>query len=179
MTRDRDTLTAVATARRTFFSKRAELQEEAAAWVEKHMEQYELDVERAVMAAIADEHKITDIGEAYTISGRTPDRTSIYKIKNKHEGAIEQLWADRFPFEWTERSIETAAGTATVYDAVAELHKFGPSEVTGEFTWVYDRISRELEQVLTPDSVPYPLDEKYYKQLLDRWLLTNPYPGGE
>lgn len=177
MTTDKTALMAVSKARRASIDKRAQLRIEAAAWVESRMKETNAALDQAVMSALDEGHSVTSVAQAYTVSGKGPDRAAIYAIKAKYSNP-QALWAGEYPFEWVGREIETAAGTRVVFDVKAVLNEFGPESVTGEFRWVYDSITHSLDAVIT-DEEPYPGTVKYYAQILERWLITHPYPGAE
>lgn len=176
MTKDVATLNAVALARRDQRDSKAQLLIEAANWVEQRMAEKEVAVEKAVLAALEDGHKVTAVAQAYTLSGKTPDRNAIYTIRKKHANIERDIWTGEYPFEWVARDVQTAKGVRVVYDIHTSMAGFGPEEVTGDFTWRYDTATDEVEEILDFDGEPYPTT-KYYKQVFDRWLRTNPYPG--
>lgn len=146
---------------------------EADARVDEQMKSYVKDIESAVLRALDDEFSVTDVARAYTISGKTPNRNVIHAIKRRYESEEDTLTV--YPFEWVARTTTTARGDKTVYDIHAVLEEFGPDDVTGEYTWRYDRATGEPEQVLTEHD-PYPAS-KYYTQALTRWIMVNAYPG--
>ena len=174
MTKSISQLSAVGTARRARDDKKARLKIEADAWIVSQLIREEAAVDEAVMDALDNGHSITSVAGAYTVSGRTPDRNAIYEIKSRHTGT-QDLWVDEYPFEWVPREVQTVSGFTTVYDVRAVLEEFGPSSISGEFTWRYDRITDELEPVIT-ESDPYPQGEKYYASVLKRWLIGHEYP---
>jgi hypothetical protein len=165
----------VAAAVRSLQSERKRLNIEAEAWIEQQMEARQKNLERLILDAL-EEHKLVEVAEAYTISGKTPNRNAIHRIKNKYAGVAPVLDADiEYPFEWWPRIVQTARGSTTVNDVVGTLDGFGPDGVSGTFRWTYTGAA--LEPVLTEDD-PYP-NTKYYQAVLQNWLESHPYPGEE
>lgn len=176
MSKDPNTLAAVATKQTAFKNARETLREEAEAWVSRKLVEYETAVEQAVITAVEDDHSVTSIARALTLNpDATPNRNLVYVIMAKHkDGPVET----NYPFEWVVRKVKTAAGTKKVYDVHLNVEDFGPLDVTGEFTWRFDPLTRELDEQLGVED-PYPVGVKFYKQALDRWIIANPYPGAE
>lgn len=170
------TLHAVADAVKRAEEMRETLQLAANLRVEAQMETYLEAIERAVMAALYDEHTVTDVARAYTTSGKTPNRNAIHAIKRKHDS--DEMDTTNYPFEWVPRVIETARGTKTIYDIHAVLWSFGPDGWSGEYTFRYNPVKNEVEPILG-DHDPYPLDVTFYRVALSRWIMMNPYPQEE
>lgn len=177
MARDISALTTVAQRAHDVANARDRLELEAAAWVDKKVLTFEGALEEAVVSAVEDGHSVTAVARAYTISGKTPNRNKIYDILKKYADD-DAPWSGDYPFEWTAREVKRASGSVTVYDVHGDLSDFGPLEVSGYFMWRYDRATGELDEVLDGVEDPYPIGTKYYKQVLDRWLVANPYPEG-
>ena len=171
------TLNRVGQLARARVTRRAELEAQAAAWVAEQLAHADEELELAVMAALADEHSVTSVATEYTVSGKTPNRTAIHRIKRERSDYTAPLIEDAgpLPFEWVAREVKTRAGSRTVYDLVAITWDFGPEDLVGTYTWRYD--NGELDPVITEDE-PYPITE-FYKAVLDKWVAANPYPGGE
>jgi hypothetical protein len=176
MVRSQATLDSVSARVREAEAAREQLDIEALAWVKKQMLARQVQVEQAVMAALEDGHTVANVARAYTVSGLTPNRNAIYAIRKKY---AEQpaVWVGGYPFEWTPRTVETAAGLKTVYDIEAEFSGFGPQEISGNYRWRFDVATGEPEQYLS-DPQAYPIDN-YYRRALEHWIGTNPYPGQE
>ncbi len=134
-------------------------------------------LERSVVAAKAENHRVTDIARALTTPGKTPNRNRVYEILKKYENHIDSR-TEGFPFEWVARQVETAQGEATVYDIHTIVQDFGPDSVTGEYTWRYDVATGRPEAVFSLDYEPWPLT-KHYQSLIQQWVDINPYPGRE
>lgn len=166
---------AAATAERN--EHRAQARIAAEAWYNKQMEPFEAALDEAVWAALDADHTAMDVARAYTLSGATPDRNAIHAIKSRRMTVVDE-WADDVPFKWKKRTVTTKAGKRVAYDVFAEMDAYGPDEVTGTYTWRFDLTTGELDEVLT-DLDPYPSTDKFYKQVLDRWVVTHPYPGEE
>lgn len=152
----------------------ARLKAEADAWVKSQMKAEDKAVEDAVMDALDDGHSIAAVARAYTISGLTPNRNKIYEIKKRRAERITD-WVGEYPFRWSPRIVKTRDGERTVYDIVSETSEFGPEDITGEFTWRYDRETNTPEPILYVDRDPYPTSV-YYNTVLTKWLADHPYP---
>lgn len=170
--RDMTSLNRVALAARELDEKRARLIAESEVWLAKQLQKDITELEQAVMAAL-DEHKLAAVARAFTVSGKTPNRNAIYAIRAKYNNVAQSM---ELPFEWVERTVETAAGTRTVFDVHADMFAYGPRAWSGEYTWRYD--NGRLEPVIT-EIDPYPIEDPFYKKALDRWLTVSPYPGSE
>lgn len=157
----------VANAVRTLRSETKRIRIEADAWAEQQIREHRNTVERIVLEALAEGYSVTDVAEAYTISGKTPNRNAIHQIKNSVQN-LPKVPDKKLPFEWARRNI----GRRTVYDVVGLLFEFGPEGLTGDFVWRYD--NGELDPVITEED-PYP-NSKYYREILNTWLEDNPYP---
>lgn len=158
-----------------YADKKRRLELSAAAWVEQHMTGSKEELEAAVVVALEDGWSVTDVARAYTLSGKTPNRNAIHEIKNRNTSIME-TWAEEYPFSWVPRTVTTAAGTRTVYDVVLTAAGFGPDRLEGTYTWRFDAATGTTDPVVTMAD-PYPAT-KFYRQALNRWLTTNPYPGG-
>lgn len=157
-----------------FRTARRRLMDEAVKRAMAQIAQEEQALEKEVLLAIDEGNTVTDVARAYTPPGSTPNRTKIYQIIRKYESktAREAAYQDS-PFRWVARKIDTVEGEKTVFDLVATLVDFGPSEISGVFTWTY--IAGELEPVVDFDQEPYP-NNKHYQFALQQWLSLNPYP---
>lgn len=168
------TLHAVSARVRSRDDARTRLEAEAAQWVEAQLREEEEALENAVMVALEDEHSVASVARAYTISGKTPNRNKIYEIKNRNADKIT-TWRGDYPFKWVGRTVRSRDGERTVHDIHSYMQDFGPDHVTGTFMWRYDLESKRPEPLFVEGEEPYPY-EKYYIQILDKWLVENPYP---
>lgn len=176
MSKDREALDNVAVNAQALQQMKETFEFEAAAWVAQRLEPYRTALDQSVMRALLDDHSVTDVARAYTVSGKTANRNAIYAIIAAYSGNDSDT--NEMPFEWQPRIVKTAKGKRTVYDLTGNLQDFGPENITGEFVWRYDTATGALDPVLT-DQNPYPVETKYYKGALARWVENNPYPGEE
>jgi hypothetical protein len=176
MSKNKETLDDVANSARVLEDAREQLMSEAAQWVAKKLGPFQQALERAVMVAKYDDHTISDIARAYTVSGKTPNRNAVYKIIMSHSGEDGDM--GDMPFEWRARQIKTARGERTVYDITANLKDFGPDKISGEFRWRFDEPTQTVDPVLDEHD-PYPVSETFYRKVLERWVSNNPYPREE
>lgn len=154
---------------------RKELRIEADDWIRQQVMEREAMIDRLVVEALDDGFKIIEVAEAYTVSGRTPNRNAIHAIRKRStRPSVENVGI--FPFRWEEREVLTVSGNRQVWDVVVDLESFGPQFLSGHFEWRYD--NGTLEEVVRADKDPYP-NSKYYQSVLDAWLKKNPYPGEE
>lgn len=175
MVKSDTTLQAVTATQKALSASSIRLAEEAARWVSSQLVEERKAVEEAVLAALEDQHSVSSVARAYTISGAaTPNRNAIYDIKKKYSDRISEF-VGSYPFKWVPRTIETRDGERTVFDIQSDMNGFGPELVTGQFLWRYDRENGEAEPILDPSRNPYPT-EVYYKTVLTKWLAQNPYP---
>lgn len=159
-----------------FRKARGILVKKALAQVDAEMASLEAALEKTVLHAL-EVNTLTDVAAAYTPVGTTtPNRNAIYAIKKKHDAA-EAVAIKSFPLEWVPRTVTTYKGDVTVFDLHAVLKDYGPLDITGEFTWTWE--GDRIEPVINIDQDPYPVTTKFYKRVLDQYLLLNPYPGEE
>jgi hypothetical protein len=158
-----DRLVQLKAARHSRQNYREELLLEAKSWIEQKIKDRDDEIADIVMAAVNEGYKLVDIAEAYTISGKTPDRNAIYKIRKARTSTAPTTG---LPFEW----VQTDTG---LWRAIGTLNHFGPDDVTGIFQWRY--VAGELDPIITEDE-PYPYTP-YYTAILNNWLVGNPNPG--
>jgi len=180
VSKDMSTLQAVATLAEQLRKEGPRIRAKALAAAKVEVAALEEAVERSVVAALQDEHSVTEVARALSTPGKTPNRNKVYEIKKKYEGQIESRTAG-YPFEWVAREVATREGVRTVYDIRALVNGFGPDDVTGEYTWRYETDEDgqpRVEPVFSLDYEPWPTS-KFYRSLIGQWIGINPYPGDE